>query len=297
MRIAVTGSHGLIAGHLIPALRGAGHDVTALVRGPAAPGEVHWDPERGELDPGDLAGVDGVVHLAGAGLLRRWTDGGKQQIVDSRVKGTTLLAEVLAGLDPQPKVLVSASAIGWYGDRGDEVLSEDSTPGTGFLAEVAQRWEASTAPAIDAGIRTVFLRTGIVQSTDGGALKAQKPVFALGLGGRLGSGRQWVSWISLDDEVGAILHALGDERLSGPVNLTAPNPVTNAGYTKALGRALHRPAVMVVPGPVISAVMGSEMAHQMLLGGQRVLPGRLEASGYRFAHRTIDEALADLLKR
>jgi uncharacterized protein (TIGR01777 family) len=295
MRIAVTGTHGLIAGRLLPALRGAGHTVVPLVRGQAAVGEVHWDPARGELDAGDLAGIDAVVHLAGAGLLRRWSDKGKQQILDSRVEGTTLLAGVLARLDPPPKVLVSASAIGWYGDRGDEVLTEDSTPGEGFLADVTRQWEGSATAAVDAGIRTVFIRTGIVQSADGGSLKAQRPVFSLGLGGRLGSGHQWVSWISVDDEVGAIVHALDTESLRGPVNLTAPNPVSNAVYTKALGHALHRPAVLIVPGVAISAVLGSEMAHQMLLGGQRVLPRKLEASGYQFRHRTLDEALADLL--
>ncbi len=296
MRIAVTGTHGLIAGRLVPALRDIGHTVVPLVRGEARAGEVHWDPSRGELQVADLAGIDAAVHLAGAGLLRRWSDRGKDLILDSRITGTTLLAGALASLDPKPKVFLSGSAVGWYGNRGDEALSEDSTSGTGFLAEVARRWEGSAAAAIDAGIRTVFLRTGIVQAAEGGALKAQRPIFSLGLGGRIGSGRQWVSWISIDDEVGGILHALGTDGLSGPLNLSAPNPVTNADYTKALGRALRRPALLVVPKAAVSAALGAEMAQQMLLGGQRALPAKLEATGYEFRHPTIDDALSALLR-
>lgn len=297
MRVAVTGTHGLIAGKLMPALLSAGHSVVPVVRGPAGPGEISWDPAAGRLDPADLAGIDAVVHLAGVGILRRWSSTGKEQILRSRVDGTSLLARTLAGLDPAPRVLVSASATGWYGDRGDEILDERSAPGTGFLADVCREWEAATAHAVEAGIRTVTVRTGIVQSTAGGSLKAQKPIFSLGLGARFGSGRQWVSWISIDDEVGAIIHALTTEDVTGPVNLTAPNPVTNADYTRALGRALHRPALLAVPGVAVSAVLGKEMAHQMLLGGQRVLPRQLEDTGYRFTHRTIDEALAGLLRR
>ncbi len=297
MHVAVTGTHGLIASALLPALRDAGHSTVSLVRGDAGPGQVHWDPSRDELEPADLDGVDAVIHLAGVGILRRWSASGKEAILSSRVQGTALLARTLAALDHRPSVLVSASATGWYGDRGDEVLDEDSATGTGYLAEVCRQWEAAAAPAVEAGIRTVFIRTGIVQSPTGGALKPQRLVWSLGLGGRLGSGRQWVSWISIDDEVGAIVHALHTDSLSGPVNLTAPNPVTNAEYTRALGRALHRPAVLVVPGVALSAVLGREMAHEMLLGGQRVLPRRLEASGYRFSHPSIDGALADLLAR
>lgn len=297
MRIAVTGTHGLIAGALLPELRRAGHEVVPLVRGEPGPGAVRWDPSGGQLDAAGLRGIDAAIHLAGVGILRRWSPSGKDAILRSRVDGTSLLARTLASLDPRPAVLLSASAIGWYGDRGDEVLEESSPAGTGFLAEVCRQWEAAADPAREAGIRTVHLRTGIVQSTAGGSLKAQRPIFSLGLGGRLGDGRQWVSWISIDDEVGAILHALDTAEVEGPVNLTAPNPVTNAEYTKTLGRALHRPAVLAVPGPALSAVLGPELAHQMLLGGQRVLPAALEASGYRFRHRNLDDALVELLAR
>lgn len=295
MHIAVTGSHGLIGGALLPALRRVGHTVVEVVRSEPGEGQVGWDPATGRLDPADLAGVDGVVHLAGVGILRRWSADNREAIRSSRVEGTSLLARTLGAMDTPPKVLVSASAVGWYGDRGDEVLTETSTTGTGFLSQVCREWEASTSPAVQAGIRTVLIRTGIVLSADGGALAAMKPIFALGLGGRLGSGSQWTSWITIDDEVGGIIHALSADGLSGPVNLTAPNPVTNAAYTKALGRAMHRPTVLFVPGAAMRLILGRDMADQMLLGGQRVLPGQLEASGYTFIHRTIDDALPAVL--
>jgi hypothetical protein len=297
MRIAVTGSTGLIGSALTTALGDAGHEVVRIVRSDPGPKDVRWDPAKGEIDAAGLEGIDGAVHLAGASILRRWTDSGKQAVLESRVDGTTLLAGTLARLDAKPKVLVSGSATGWYGVRGDEELDESSSPGAGFLADVCRQWEAAATPARDAGIRTVFARTGIVMSGHGGALKPQKLVWSLGLGGKLGNGRQWVSWISLDDEVGAILHALTADDLEGPVDLTAPEPVTNAQFTKALGHALHRPAVLTVPGFALKTVLGTELAEQMLLGGQRVLPHKLETSGYTFRHRDLDSCLADVVHR
>ncbi|MDQ6782110.1 MAG: TIGR01777 family oxidoreductase [Actinomycetota bacterium] len=297
MQIAVTGTHGLIARHLIPRLEAAGHRVTALVRSQPEPGQVHWDPDASELDATELEGIDAVIHLAGVGLFRRWSSDHKRRIFDSRVKGTTLLADRLAGLDHKPAVLLSGSAVGYYGDRGDEILTEDSEGGAGFLADLCARWEGAAEAATAAGIRTVLLRTGIVQAPDGGALGTQLPIFKLGAGGRLGNGRQWTSWISVDDEVGAIVHALGAENLSGPINLTTPEPVTNRTYTKVLGQVLHRPAVLAVPALAIRTVLGAEMANEMLLGGQRALPVALERSGYRFAHRSLAGALTAALER
>lgn len=297
MKVAVTGTHGLIAHHLIPRLQAAGHEVVAIVRGHARPGEVSWDPAAGRLDPADLEGVEGVVHLAGAGIFSRWTDAHKRAVLDSRVQGTSLLARRLAELDRLPAVLCSGSAVGFYGNRGAEVLDETSASGSGFLAEVCREWEAAAEPATEAGIRTVLLRTGIVLAADGGALKAQLPLFKLGLGARLGHGTQWTSWISVEDEVGGILHALEHDTVSGPLNLTAPAPVTNRDFTRALGVAVHRPAALAVPGFAIRAVLGPDMADEMLLGGQRVLPRALEASGYTFAHPVIDDGIAAALSR
>jgi uncharacterized protein (TIGR01777 family) len=298
MDVAVTGSHGLIGTALVAALTAAGHDVRRLVRGRPGAGEVAWDPTGGTIDAAGLAGVDGVVNLAGVGIgEKRWTESQKARIRDSRVKGTTLLAETLARLPTPPAVLVSGSAVGYYGDRGDEVITEDSGPGDGFLAEVVRDWEASTAPAADAGVRVVTTRSGIVQSPRGGALKKQLPLFKLGLGGPLGSGRQWVSWVSIDDEVSGILHALGTESVRGPVNLTAPEPVTAAGLAKAIGRALGRPAVVPVPKLALGLVLGRQMTTEMLVAGQRVVPARLQASGFRFRHPEIGAAMEDLLGR
>ena len=299
MRVVVTGSHGLVGSALVRSLEADGHQVTRLVRGrPTGANQVTWDPTSGIIDGAALEGHHAAVHLAGAGIGdRRWTDDYKAEILDSRVAGTSLLGETLASLDRPPAVLASGSAVGYYGDRGDEELTEQSAPGTGFLAEAVQAWEAAALPAGRAGIRVVRLRSGIVQSTEGGALKRQLLPFKLGLGGRIGSGRQWFSWISIDDEVGAIRHVLDHDSIDGPVNLTAPNPVTNAEFTRALGRVLHRPTLLPTPTPALQLLLGRELVSEMLLGGQRVLPAVLDRSGYSFAHPHLEGALADLIGR
>ncbi|HWG74224.1 MAG TPA: TIGR01777 family oxidoreductase [Acidimicrobiales bacterium] len=297
MKLALTGSHGLIARHLVPALEQRAHQVVRVVRGRPGPGEVHWDPATAELDRGAIE-VDAVVHLAGVGIAsRRWNDAHKRAVLDSRRHGTHLLAERLAEAATKPAVLVSASAIGYYGDRGEEELTEPSAPGDDYLAGVCRQWEESTAPARQAGIRTVLLRSGIVQASDGGALKPQLPLFKAGMGARLGSGRQWTSWISIEDEVGAILHALDDERVSGPVNLAAPEAVRNATYTQVLGRVLHRPAVLAVPAPALRIALGREMADEILLVSQKVIPGVLDATGYDWRQPALEPALRALLDR
>jgi uncharacterized protein (TIGR01777 family) len=299
LRVAVTGASGLIGSHLVRSLQADGHQVTRLVRREATgSGEVRWDPGNGSIDAAGLEGHDAAVHLAGAGLGdHRWTNSYKATVLDSRVGGTSLLAETLASLDRPPAVLASGSAVGYYGDRGDEELTEQSAPGTGFLAEVVQAWEAAAAPAWRAGIRVAFLRSGVVQSPEGGALKRLLLPFKLGLGGRMGSGRQWLSWVAIGDEVGAIRHVLASESVAGPVNLTTPNPVTNAEYTRTLGRVLHRPTLVPTPTPALQLVLGRELVSEMLLGGQRVVPAVLRASGYTFAHPRLEEALAAMLDR
>ena len=240
MRVAVTGASGLIGSALVPALRARGHEVIRMVRrAPTAPDEVRWDPRTGDVDLAGLAGVDGIIHLAGAGVGdKRWTDAYKAEILDSRVQGTTTIARAAAALDPRPSVLVSGSAIGYYGDTGDHAVTEESPQGAGFLADVVAQWEASAQPAIDAGIRVPFARTGLVVSSKGGAWKRLMPIFKAGLGGKIGSGKQYWSFISMRDEVAALIALLEDDRYSGPVNLTAPTPVTNAEVTAALDAAL-----------------------------------------------------------
>ena len=299
MDVAVTGSSGLIGTAVRAALERAGHHVARLVRsGGGGSDTVRWDPDAGTIDAAGLEGIGGVVHLAGEGIGdRRWNTAHKARVLDSRVKGTTLLAGTLAGLTRPPAVLVSGSAIGFYGDRGDDVLTEDSAGGGGFLAEVCRRWEAATGPAEEAGIRVARVRTGIVLSAGGGALRKMLVPFRLGAGGRLGTGRQWMSWVSLDDETGAIVHLLGDGAPGGPVNVTSPNPVTNADFTRALGRALRRPALIPVPAAALKLALGGEMAEELLLYSQRVVPTRLLASGYRFQAPELDEALARALGR
>jgi uncharacterized protein (TIGR01777 family) len=296
MHVVISGSSGLIGRSVVAALRARGDEVTALVRRPPAAGEAQWDPVAGSIEPGAFDGSDGVVHLAGAGIGdKRWSAPRRAEIVSSRVQTTTLLAHTLAGLGHPPTVLVSASAVGFYGDRGDEVLTEESTGGTGFLAEVCRAWEEATEPAGQAGIRVVRLRSGVVLSSGGGALARQLPLFRYGIGGRLGSGRQWLSWITLADEVRAILHALDEPAVHGAVNATAPEPATNRVFTRALGQALHRPSVLAVPGFALRVVLGPDLASEMVLAGQRVLPAKLTTTGFTFEEPRIDSALTALL--
>jgi hypothetical protein len=268
----------------------------ALVRRAAqGPDEITWDPATGRLDRAAMEGMGAAIHLAGVGIAdKRWTDEQKRLMRDSRVQSTGLLARAIAELRQPPDVLVSASAIGWYGDRGDEILTEKSAPGEGFLAELCRTWEAATAPAEQAGTRVVHIRTGIVLTPKGGALAKQLPLFRLGLGGRFGAGRQWQSWIALDDEIAAILHLLRGD-VSGAVNLTAPNPVRNGELTKTLGRVLHRPAVLPVPKLGPSLLLGGELTENLLYYSQRVLPARLEESGFSFRHPSIEGALRSML--
>jgi len=297
MRVAITGSSGLIGTALTNALQAAGHEPIAVVRRTPATGEIGWDPTAGTMDPADLSGVDAVVHLAGAGIGdRRWSDSYKELIRESRIRSTNLLSETIAAAADGPRILLSGSAIGVYGSRGDEVLDENSEAGTGFLAEVCVDWETSTALAAAAGVRVALLRTGIVLSPEGGALKKQLPIFKLGLGGRFGSGAQWQSWISIDDEVSAIMFLLEHE-ISGPVNLTAPEPVTNATFTKTLAGVLKRPAIVPIPSFGPKLLLGSELATNLLFDGPRVMPGVLEAAGYQFEHPTLETALRALLSK
>lgn len=296
MRIIVSGATGLIGTALQVRLRATGHEVVRLVRRDPAPGDLLWDPAAGELAPGALAGADAVVHLAGAGIGdRRWTTAYRREILDSRVRSTALLAEAIASTSDGPRVMLSGSAIGFYGATGDELLDESSAQGSGFLADVCRQWEAAAVPAT-ARARVAFLRTGIVLSPEGGALRKLLPLFRLGAGGRFGNGRQWQSWISIHDEVGAIDHLLTADS-DGPVNLTAPDPVTNAEFTRVLAKVLRRPALLPVPriGPAL--LLGGELADALLYTGQRVVPRVLEQSGYRFEHPTLEGALRSLLNR
>ena len=268
-----------------------------FVRGGVTGGDtIGWDPDEGRIDAPALEGLDAVVHLAGEGIgEHRWTTEQKRRIRESRTKGTAALAGAVASREHKPKVLVSGSAVGYYGDRGDEPLTEDSKPGTGFLPEICTAWEAETRPASDAGIRTVILRTGIVLAPQGGALKQMLLPFRLGLGGRQGSGKQWMSWIAIDDHVAAMRAAIDDERLRGPILLTAPNPVTNADFAHALGHVLHRPTVLPTPMLPLKLRYGSELVDTLLLSGQRATPTRLEAVGFRFEYPVLEPALESLL--
>lgn len=293
MKIVVSGASGLIGTALVPHLRAEGHAVIRLVRRePSGTDEIRWDPAAGEVDSEQLGGVDAVVNLSGANIGQRWTESRKREILDSRISSTALLARTAAALDPRPAVLVCASAVGFYGVRDDEILTEESTHGSGFLADVVRAWEAAAEPARAAGIRVVHLRQGIVLAKQGGALERMLLPFKLGVGGRVGGGKQWWSWVGLDDLTAAYSHALRSD-LAGAVNLTAPNPVTNRQFTKALGSALRRPTVFPVPSFAARALFG-EMGEQMLLGGQRVLPARLLDAGFDFAAPTIDVALANI---
>jgi uncharacterized protein len=298
VEIAVTGSGGLIGRALVRRLEEEGHRVRRVVRsGGEGPHEVRWDPLVGTIDSSALAGVDAVVNLAGEGIGdHRWSEAQKRRIRDSRVTGTTVLAEALAALDPRPSVLLNASAVGYYGDRGDEVLTEASGPGSGFLTEVVQAWEGATRAAADAGIRTACFRTGIVLSADGGALAKQLPLFRLGVGGRMGPGTQWLPWIALDDEVGAIVHLLTAD-VEGAVNLCAPEPVTNATFTQVLGRVLGRPTVVPVPAFGPRLLLGRELADELLFSSARMVPERLSASGYAFRAPELEGALRSILRK
>lgn len=299
VRVAVTGSHGLIGTALGARLRELGHVPVPIVRTAPGPTEIGWDPRSGRLHPQSLVGVDAVVNLAGAGIGdKRWTDAYRHEIAESRRSGTMLLARAMADVADNggPRVLLSGSAIGFYGDRGDEQLDETSPPGTGFLTDVVTAWEASTEPAALAGVRVAHLRTGIVLAGAGGALGKMLPLFKIGLGGRFGSGRQWMSWISLDDEVGAIVHLL-TSALHGPVNLTAPAPVRNGEFADVLGTVLRRPTVVPVPAFGPRVVLGRDRADSLLFQGQRVLPAALAADSYEFAYPTLESALRAALAR
>ncbi|MBV9024568.1 MAG: TIGR01777 family oxidoreductase [Streptomycetaceae bacterium] len=291
MRIAVTGSTGLIGSALVRALRSDSHNVVRLVRRtPGAPDEAEWDPKRSSVDTTALEGCEVMVHLAGAGVGdHRWTPRYKQEIRDSRVLGTTTIAKAIASLTKPPRVLVSASAVGYYGDTGEHIVDESAPPGTGFLARICQDWEAATAAARNAGVRTVMARTGLVVASGGGAWGKLFPLFKAGLGGRLGSGRQYWSFIALPDHIAALRHLIDTETLSGPVNLTAPEPVTNAEATAAMGRVLHRPTVATVPAPVLRIALG-DFAQEILVG-QRAIPRRLLDSGFSFTFPRIDDAI------
>ncbi|WP_405493642.1 TIGR01777 family oxidoreductase [Streptomyces sp. NBC_00096] len=291
MRIAVTGASGLIGSALGRVLKADGHEVVRFVRRePAAPDEARWDPERGYVDPAGLEGCGAVVHLAGAGVGdHRWTDAYKREIRDSRVKGTAAMASAVAAMDEAPGVFVCGTAIGYYGDTGDRAVDESAPAGEGFLPEVCVDWEAAAASAREAGIRTVFARTGLVVAAEGGAWGKLFPIFKAGIGGRLGNGRQYWSHISMHDELAALRHLIDTPSLEGPVNLTAPEPLTNREVTAAMGRVLHRPAVFAVPAPVMRVVLG-EFA-QDVLGSQRVRPARLLESGFVFRYPGIDESV------
>lgn len=293
MNILVTGASGLIGRAASVALAAGGHRVIPLRRGAGGAGPT-WQPEKGEINLAPAGSIDAVLHLAGEGIAQRWTTLVKQRIRDSRVQGTHVLCEALAKLPQPPKALVCASATGFYGSRGEEWLDESSAPGTGFLADICQEWEAAAAPAVKAGSRVVHLRFGIVLAKEGGALAKMLPAFKLGLGGRLGDGRAWWSWIAISDLVKVIHLALMDDSLSGPVNAVSPHPVTNAEFTHALGRALRRPAILPVPRFVIETVFG-EMGREALLASARVRPERLHQQGFQFHHGEIDPALSAVL--
>lgn len=291
MRIAVTGASGTIGTALTAFLTTGGHEVHRLVRGRATgPGEIAWDPAKGEIDAAALDGLDAVVHLSGEPIPRRWSEARKRAILESRRDSTRLLAETLARLPGRPRVLISASGTGYYGSRGDDVLTEASEGGSGFLADVCRAWESATAPASDAGIRTVCLRTGVVVTAAGGMLAKLLPPFRAGVGGRVGSGRQWIGWISLEDMLGAILFLLRTETIDGAVNLCAPNPVTNAGLTTSLARVVHRPAVIPLPAAAVGALFG-EMGRETLLASQRAVPERLTGAGFRFLYPELEPVL------
>jgi uncharacterized protein len=294
VKVIIAGASGFLGTALLTDLRGAGHQVSTLVRRPASSdSEIEWHPDRAELDPAALAGADAVISLSGAGIAdKRWTPEYRQLLVDSRVQPTSTIARVLAELPAgqRPSAFLSSSAIGYYGDRGSEPLPETASTGTGFLADLVRRWEAATEPASQAGVRVAMLRTGLVLSAKGGLMKRMVPLFKMGLGGKLGSGQQYQAWITLADEVAAIRHIMLTEQLAGPVNLVGPAPVTNAEFTAELGKVLRRPAVLPAPAFGLRLVLG-DFANEGVLVSQRVLPEKLAAHGYQFQHGDLRSAL------
>lgn len=297
MRIVVTGASGLVGSALVPFLTAAGHDVVSAVRGTPGPGEIGWHPTAGGMSASGVAGAGAVVHLAGENIAgARWSAAVKERIRASRVDGTTLVARTVAAASPRPGVLVCASAVGFYGDRGDEEVDEGAPRGEGFLPETCEAWERAADPARDAGVRVVHLRFGVVLSPRGGALAKMLPPFRLGLGGVLGSGRQWMPWISIDDAIGAVLHAIGTPGLTGAVNAVSPGAATNREFTRTLGRVLGRPAILPMPAFAARLAFG-EMADPLLLTGARVRPRRLAETGYAFRHADLESALRHVLGR
>ncbi|HVP41785.1 MAG TPA: TIGR01777 family oxidoreductase [Terriglobales bacterium] len=295
MKVAVSGASGFIGAAVVRRLEASGHQVSRMVRGNARPGEIHWIP-AGALDAASLEGFDAVVHLAAENISGRWTATKKARILNSRVQGTLTIAAMLARLQQKPKVLVSASAIGFYGSRGDENLDESSAPGSDFLAEVARQWESATEAASRAGIRVALVRFGVVLGASGGALKQMLGPFQMGVGGRIGSGQQWMSWVGLEDAAGAVEHAIVNDAVRGPVNVVAPNPVRNTEFTKTLGEVLHRPTVFPMPEFAVKVAFG-EMGVSLLLGSQRVMPKKLQESGYQFRFPELRAALENSIGR
>ncbi len=299
MKVLISGSHGLVGSALIKSLTNDGHEVIRLVRHARTVGapEIEWQPDKGIIDKQQLEGLEAVVHLAGENIAEgRWTAEKKRSIRDSRINGTTLLSETLATLQNPPAVFLSASAIGYYGNRGDEVLTETSAPGNDFLARVCQEWEQATTPASEQGIRTVLARFGIILAENGGALAKMLTPFQMGIGGRIGNGKQWMSWIALHDVVGGIQSLLFDRFVNGPVNFVAPHPVTNAEFTKTLGSVLSRPTLLPVPAFGVRLAFG-EMADALLLASQRVEPAVMKARGFAFSFPRLEPALKHILHR
>ena len=298
MKILIGGSHGLVGTALIKSLETEGHEIFRLVRhAPTSKTEVEWSPDRYSIALARIEGFDAVVNLAGESIAEgRWTEDKKRRIRESRVKGTKLLGDALANLAVPPKIFVCASAIGFYGNRGDELLTETSAAGGDFLAKVCAEWEDATALATEKGIRVVNARFGVILDTNGGALKKMLPPFRMGAGGKVGSGKQWMSWIALDDVVAGIQFALANDSIRGPVNFVAPVPVTNAEFTKTLGKVLSRPTILPIPAFAIKLLFG-EMGEALLLGGQRVAPERLVAEGYEFSYPQLEQALVHILAK
>ncbi len=297
MKILITGSSGLIGSVLIESLASNGHEVVRLLRKKFAKDSPVWDPENDVIDLADVRDIAAVVHLAGDNIAEgRWNDRKKGRIRNSRVRGTKLLAEFFAASEHKPRIIVSASAVGVYGDRGEELVDETSEPGNGFLADVCQQWEGATASAVDAGIRVVNVRFGVVLSTAGGALKKMLLPFRMGLGGVIGGGKQYMSWVSIDDVVGMIQYVIGNDSMGGPVNLVSPHAVSNHEFTKTLGRVLHRPTIFPMPAFAARLAFG-EMANELLLSSTRAVPKKLMNSGYKFRHPELGEALQHLLKK